>query len=64
MINIVLLFSYLFLFYYFFFIIALLKLQPSNFIVRVHHLECIRDGGILDPDDLLFDVFDEERDQV
>uniref|UniRef100_A0A0M3ILW4 Par3_HAL_N_term domain-containing protein n=1 Tax=Ascaris lumbricoides TaxID=6252 RepID=A0A0M3ILW4_ASCLU len=37
---------------------------PSNFIVRVHHLECIRDGGILDPDDLLFDVFDEERDQV
>ena len=32
--------------------------------VRVHRLECLRDGGILDPDDRICDVFDETKDQV
>ncbi|KAL4002884.1 PDZ domain (Also known as DHR or GLGF) family protein [Acanthocheilonema viteae] len=37
---------------------------PSKHDVFVHHVECLRDGGILDPDDQLFDVFDENNDQI
>ncbi|CAG9540520.1 unnamed protein product [Cercopithifilaria johnstoni] len=37
---------------------------PSEHDVFVHHVECLRDGGILDPDDQLFDVFDENNDQM
>uniref|UniRef100_A0A0R3RLD9 Par3_HAL_N_term domain-containing protein n=1 Tax=Elaeophora elaphi TaxID=1147741 RepID=A0A0R3RLD9_9BILA len=37
---------------------------PSEHYVFVHHVECLRDGGILDPDDQLFDVFDENNDQI
>ncbi|KAK6101159.1 PDZ domain (Also known as DHR or GLGF) family protein [Brugia pahangi] len=37
---------------------------PSQHYVFVHHVECLRDGGILDPDDQLFDVFDENNDQI
>ncbi|VDK67873.1 unnamed protein product [Litomosoides sigmodontis] len=37
---------------------------PSEHDVFVHHVECLRDGGILDPDDQLFDVFDENNDQI
>ncbi|KAM3723801.1 Partitioning defective protein [Dirofilaria immitis] len=37
---------------------------PSEHYVFVHRVECLRDGGILDPDDQLFDVFDENNDQI
>ncbi|MFH4979520.1 hypothetical protein AB6A40_006229 [Gnathostoma spinigerum] len=39
-------------------------LQSIGCQIRVHHVECLRDGGILDPDDRLFDVFDEGIDQI
>uniref|UniRef100_A0A8R1Y280 PDZ domain-containing protein n=1 Tax=Onchocerca volvulus TaxID=6282 RepID=A0A8R1Y280_ONCVO len=37
---------------------------PAEHYVFVHRVECLRDGGILDPDDQLFDVFDENNDQI
>uniref|UniRef100_A0A915PC83 PDZ domain-containing protein n=1 Tax=Setaria digitata TaxID=48799 RepID=A0A915PC83_9BILA len=37
---------------------------PPEHYVFVHRVECMRDGGILDPDDQLFDVFDENKDQI
>uniref|UniRef100_A0A0N5AK63 PDZ domain-containing protein n=1 Tax=Syphacia muris TaxID=451379 RepID=A0A0N5AK63_9BILA len=37
---------------------------PPHCNVRVHRFQCMRDSGILDPDDRLFDVFDENNDQI
>ncbi|VDN06355.1 unnamed protein product [Thelazia callipaeda] len=39
-------------------------IQPPEHDVHIHHVECLRDGGILDKDDQLFDVFDDKKDQI
>ncbi|VDD91500.1 unnamed protein product [Enterobius vermicularis] len=39
-------------------------ITPFDYRIRVHLFQCMRDSGILDPDDRLFDVFDENNDQI